>query len=1183
MDNARYFLTTHWFACLLVGCAVFLAVWSSLRRRGGKFSVAQWFLVCFLVLVAAGGLFIPFVWSAWLSAAALLGLFAMLFVLVLTGRWSARLGWLLGALLVLGLGGLVSQAIGAALVNTWLVLVKLEALQPAWLCLLLLLPVIVVLSFRSLAGLGPVRRWLAIGLRCCLVLLLTLALAEVRLRHPNETVTVLFLVDRSLSVPEEPAPDPENPAKRIDRRWERIKRFINDSVEKRGSSHRDDKAGVIVFGRRPRLELPPSDVKRLNFAEVTSTIDPSYTDIGAAIKLALASFPEGTGKRIVLISDGNENQGNAEAQDRIAKNNGVQIDVVPLAAGFRNENEVLVQSVEAPPLTEQSSQLPIRVLVRSYNPNRVIGKLFLRQIADGQSWPVPPTPMRVTLHPGLNPFAFKQTLTSGQESYTYEAIFQPEAVIDDKGGQISEGLAGDRTENNRATTHVIARGQRTLLLVESRAGDHELLLDRLRALGRDSKFKVHSIEAGKLPQDRDELGVFLSRYDCVILANVPSELFSAEQQEMIRSNTHDQGCGLIMIGGPESFGAGGWQDTPVEKALPVDCDIKAIKVQGKGGLVLLMHASEMADGNRWQKEIAKLAIKKLSPMDEVGVLYFDWGVTRWHIPLQPILNGRDTLLRLVDKMIPGDMPEFDTGLQMAHQALTDPKRGLASKHMIIISDGDPVQSNKKLLDQMKSDRISLTTVGVATHGAPQDQALASIAIKPGKYYKVNNPKLLPAIYIKETRLVSQSFIDERRFEPKLQFKSGPTEKLPDSLPPLYGFVRTTRKEAFPPVQVPILGPTVADQEFPVLAYWNYGLGKAVAFTSDARSRQGKNFWDRDWAGSDIYLKFWEQVVDWSLRAVETGRMTMTTEYRDGRVKVIVDARDNDNKPLTDLRLKGGITVPPGADAEHGQPPVIPAELKFEQKNSGVYEAEFKADQAGSYFINARAARTVKTMKDGKEVVTEEVDSVRSGVTVPYSPEFADLESNPPLLKRLSALTGGQVYEDNDQSLADVAASGEIFRLRGLPPSRNLQPIWYWLLMLAGIVLFFDVAVRRISVDPRELAAAAQRGWDRVRGRAAVAAEPVQFLERLKTRKAQIAESLDRGRTTRRFEPGETPATAPPPGAHEIPTATSGTASARPAPRPPAELKPEEEPADYATRLLKAKKRVWRDRDKNNLE
>src|SRR5262249_47388794 len=156
----------------------------------------------------------------------------------------------------------------------------------------------------------------------------------------------------------------------------------------------------------------------------------NYTDIGAAIKLALASFPEGTAKRIVLLSDGNENLGNAEEQARIAKLNGVQIDVVPLATGQRNENEVLVQSVEAPSLTEQSAQLPIRVLIRSYNPRPVEGTLRVwRQDSKGERTDVTPEPVTVVVKPGLQYFSFKQALAKQQESYTYEAIFRPERVL----------------------------------------------------------------------------------------------------------------------------------------------------------------------------------------------------------------------------------------------------------------------------------------------------------------------------------------------------------------------------------------------------------------------------------------------------------------------------------------------------------------------------------------------------------------------------------------------------------------------------------------------------------------------------------------------------------------------------------------------------------------------------------
>jgi hypothetical protein len=274
------------------------------------------------------------------------------------------------------------------------------------------------------------------------------------------------------------------------------------------------------------------------------------------------------------------------------------------------------------------------------------------------------------------------------------------------------------------------------------------------------------------------------------------------------------------------------------------------------------------------------------------------------------------------------------------------------------------------------------------------------------------------------------------------------------------------------------------------------------------------------------------------------------------------------------KLTAGITSP-GVVPANGRKPA----LKFEQKNSGVYEAEFKAEDVGSYFINVRASRLVKDKngkvvkdKDGKP--QEEVfDSVRAGVTIPYSPEFAEMQSNPNLLENLSKLTGGKAWDDDPQELKEVASSGEVFR--SLPVrSQSPQPIWYWLVFLAGIGLLFDVAVRRITLEPGKVLVAAQALWARLRGHAAAVATP-QFLDRLQSRKARLGESLERERATRRFEGEAAPGAAPPPAASAQPAPPP-----RPSPRP-AEPKPAEqqEKGDYASRLLRAKKRVWEDRDK----
>ena len=185
-------------------------------------------------------------------------------------------------------------------------------------------------------------------------------------------------------------------------------------MAERGAGHERDRAGLIVFGRRPRLELPPSDAPRFNLTEeLPAPADGDHTDIAAALKLALASFTDDTGKRIVLISDGNENLGNAKEQARLAKTLGVEIDVLPLAAGQTNEDEILVERVEAPPLIEQGARVPVRVLIRSHNPNRVVGRVILRQIIEGQKTPGIESKV-VALRRGLNVVTFTRKLADEQ-------------------------------------------------------------------------------------------------------------------------------------------------------------------------------------------------------------------------------------------------------------------------------------------------------------------------------------------------------------------------------------------------------------------------------------------------------------------------------------------------------------------------------------------------------------------------------------------------------------------------------------------------------------------------------------------------------------------------------------------------------------------------------------------------
>ena len=567
-------------------------------------------------------------------------------------------------------------------------------------------------------------------------------------------------------------------------------------------------------------------------------------------------------------------------------------------------------------------------------------------------------------------------------------------------------------------------------------------------------------------------------------------------------------------------------------------------------------------------------------------------------------------------MMPGDMPHFDPFLKAAFDTLADDTLGLAVRHTIVISDGDPQlgPAGKAALADMEKQGMTLTTVGVSTHGVFEDQKMEEIAATaalPGKgsrYWKVKDPEDLPAIYTREARRISQSFLYTERFQPKLVLRTGPAVNLDDPLPDLFGFVRTTLKPRG--AEMLVEGPKTYDQRFPILATWQYGLGRAAAFTSDARTvKGGADGWDHDWYNSDTYQKHWEQVVGWALRGGESDKLVVSTEVRDGKVRVTVEAADESgSKPITDLELRGFVSTPKGAAAKT-------VELKFKVTAGGAAEAEFPAEEAGSYLLNVRSRQRVagykgrfkeavpKTVKleegklrladgtevrrvgdklvyadDGKSVEETEYDLFdgrRAGVSVSYSPEFADLETNAPLLAELARITGGKVFGDTPAELARVVESGDVFR--SAPETlRAVLPLWHWLAFAAALVLVFDVGVRRVAVDAPAVGRTLSAAWTRLRKRAewtAASAEDA-FLSQLNFRKRHAEEAIERERAGRRFQPGE--AVAPPPAADD--------ASAAPPPQPlgPAPAPQPSQPAaeeDFFAKMQRAKRRADHHRDK----
>lgn len=1005
--------------------------------------------------------------------------------------------------------------------------------NPWMLGLLLPIPWVWKVSAHSLSGMARGRKLTAIGLRTAVLSLLVLALAELQHVKHNKQLTVFYLLDISRSIP-------------LKERAEMVE-YANRAVfEQR---HDEDRAGVIVFGREGVIEVPPFNDNLPLATAIESQVDPEHSNLAGAIKLAQAAFPEDAAKRIVVISDGNQNVGDALEQARKAADSGIGIDVVPIE--YSAAGDLRVDKLAIPADVRKSEPFYLRVVLdNASKPSEedsgdVAGRLTILQKAGGSTRILGEE--RVVVPPGKKVFTIGPLKIEQPNFYAYEAEFSPENPDDD-------GLV----ENNKASVFTQVRGAGRVLIVESEpdeespAGGFDELIERLR----NDNLEVDTMSTGALFTRLEHL----APYDTVVLANVPREKFSPEQVEMLVQNTQQLGCGLVMLGGPNSFGAGGWTNSRLEEAMPVDFQIKDAKVVPRGALALIMHASEMADGNYWQKVIAKEAIKLLGEDDYAGLIHYGSRGDSWlWQELQKVGGMRSRMLGSIDRMAPGDMPDFDPGLELAAVGFEKLDPGV-QKHMIVISDGDPTPPSAAAVQALRDLKVSVASVAVGAHGVIETNIMRKLATDTGgKFYPVTDPRALPKIFQKEARRVARPLIYENAagFATHKNATSEMLRGIAGDLPPITGLVMT-QKKPHPLVETPLLA-QVPEPDTPVLAGWVYGVGKTVALTTDAGAR-----WATRWPEWAEYRKLFTQVVRWSMRpAGDQGKYSIQADLVDGRVKVLVTALDDEDAFRNFLDIRGMVVGPELAASD----------LSLRQVAPGRYVGEFEADGQGTYHVALSAGA--------------DTPPLRVGVNVPYSAEFRDRSTNATLLENMAALApkdGQPGLVIRDETGADTVDAWvrsllqfDSFR-HDLPQSSSRRDLWPLLLLIAGCLFFGDVFVRRVAVDFVAIWGATERGFKKVFGGKPSQA-PLATMERLRGKKAEIAEQLEQRRAGARFEP-EKPAAdtsvldrlePPPQQERERPLAPSRGAGLAP------EQQAEEQ--SYTARLLKAKKKVWEDRGK----
>ncbi len=854
----------------------------------------------------------------------------------------------------------------------------LSFITPSALWALLLLPLLWGLAWltrrMNLARLGRVRYGLLLLLRSVMLLALILALAGTQIVRAVQETAVIFLVDGS---------DSFAPALR-----QQALEYLNTAY---ASAQPDDQAGVVVFAGTAAVERAPAPATPLT--RFTSLVPGGRTDIAAAIQLGLALLPADAQKRLVLLSDGGENTGRAADAARLAALRGVPIEVVPLTGA--DGADVMLTTLLTPASARENQRIPLRLRVQS----SVAGPATITVFGDGQLIAT----QEIDLPVGSSDFVLD--VPSGAAGFR-----RFEARI--------EAPADTQPLNNRAAAFTLVEGPPRILLVATLPERAAPLQAVLLAAG----LRVDAILPNQIPADQ----VRLRDYAAVVLVDVPELQVSSSVQSALLSYVRDHGGSLAMIGGSESFGAGGWRRSPLAPALPVELDPPNRDERPDLGLALVIDRSgsmmDIVSGTRTRLDLAKEAVYQatlgLDTNDQLGVFVFDeQAQTVLEMQKLPDIVQIETVLSGVSE---GGGTNIRSGIALAADAMRSVDAKI--RHVILLTDGQADDNYADLIDQMRADGVTITIVAVGDQTNPLLQAIAQRG--GGAYYRVSGAADVPQIFLAETVRVAKRDLVEETFTPAVALAAPPVRDL-SALPALYGYNATTPRDSARTL-------LVAPDGSPILAVWQYGLGRTLAWTSDLKGQ-----WAKDLITWSEFPTLATGMIDALLPPISNEVLSLESMSDGPQAILNLYISGNDRVPQTGAEIVGQLVDPAGESTS----------LSFTQVGPGHYRAVTAAEIPGAYL-----ARVVALDGDGQPL-----GSASGGLVVSYSPEYGLRRSDPALLNDLATLTGGRInppaeslFSPTDQRVGQV-------REIALP-----------LIWLALALLPFDIALRRLFLRREHL-------------------------------------------------------------------------------------------------------------------
>ncbi|TMC18656.1 MAG: VWA domain-containing protein [Chloroflexi bacterium] len=838
--------------------------------------------------------------------------------------------------------------------------------QPLLLLLLLPASALVYLSWQRMAlPFSPRQRNLIVASRLALLTLIIAALAGASWSQPITQQTTVFVGDISASTA---------PQRAFMENW------INAAIQHKQLA---DQVGIVAVGRNALVEQSVTSL--IDFSHFESTPDTDYTDLAAGLRLASAIMPANSQRHIILLTDGQQNVENALQQARLLQQEGIRLDIVALPN--TTSAEARIDGIDAPTTLHRNESFVLHLKLYSNVTQSATLHLYLDQKLISQQ--------SIQLVGGQQELSF-HLLAPPPGSHTYHTtISAPLDTI---------------YQNNEASAYVKVQGPPHVLVIEGKAGNGHNIIAALQA----TQMLVNSGTPNEVPTTLDGL----ARYDSVILVDVPALALGNTRMLTLQAFVRDLGRGLVVTGGQNSYGVGGYANTPLEQTLPVSMDIPQRKDTPGIAVVLIIEDLETKASVNISKEAAKGVINLLTPRDQVGISSAYGKLT---IPMQYVTN-KEAIIKAIDAMNPSDPPSYNPDLSNAEQVLLQTNAKI--KHVILLGDGDAFDNYQPQTQKMAGEGITISTVATNAGSVQELDTMVNIASwGKGRFYRADDPTALPQILLEETQQAARRAIINEPFVPAI-IGTHPILSGLKALPNLEGYVATTPK---PHAQMVL----VSHHDDPVLAAWQYGLGHVVAWTSDA-----EGVWTKDWLSWQDAPRWWANLVTWTLPSPDSA-LNVSGKVVNGEAQLAVDLPSGTPINSQDQQqVQAHIVAPDQAQQTINLQPTAPQH----------WEGHFPALQTGAYFVQVIWHNQQQT----KQL------TATTGLIVPYSPEYITAGTDLRFLALLAQAGGGILLNPSDSTTAFT---------QSLPPVSATLPISFLLLTLAALLLPIDVAVR-VCAQPR---------------------------------------------------------------------------------------------------------------------